>query len=112
MRPGRLLVATPDYCWLRMPRDRGRYEDMTPRLVLNYEYYTYIEMILMKSFSSQKLRAKLVNLWVKSVSSVPPCLRSVPRVGDAPSPPYERKHNVTPKVSSVTPSSCWMVIDS
>jgi hypothetical protein len=40
-RPGRLLVATPDYCWLRMPRDRGRYEDMTPRLVLNYEYYTY-----------------------------------------------------------------------
>lgn len=40
-RPGRLLVATPDYCWLRMPIDRGRYEDMTPRLVLNYEYYTY-----------------------------------------------------------------------
>ena len=40
-RPGRWLVATPDYCWLRMPRDRGRYEDMTPRLVLNYEYYTY-----------------------------------------------------------------------
>ena len=24
-----------------MPIDRGRYEDMTPRLVLNYEYYTY-----------------------------------------------------------------------
>lgn len=41
VRPGRLLVATPDYCWLRMPIDRGRYEDMTPRLVLNYEYYTY-----------------------------------------------------------------------
>jgi hypothetical protein len=40
-RPGRLLVATPDYCWLRMPIDRGRYEDMTPRLVLNYECYTY-----------------------------------------------------------------------
>lgn len=40
-RPGRLLVATPDYCWLRMPIDSGRYEDMTPRLVLNYECYTY-----------------------------------------------------------------------
>lgn len=74
---------------------------MTPRLVLNYEYYTYIEMILMKSFSHLKLRAK-------SVSTVPPCPRSVPRVGDAPPPPCERKHSVTPKVSSVTPSSCWV----
>nr|DAX08544.1 MAG TPA: hypothetical protein [Caudoviricetes sp.] len=25
---------------------------------------------------------------------------------DAPPPPCERKHNVTPKVFSVTPSSC------
>lgn len=81
---------------------------MTPRLVLNYEYYTYRETILMTSFSPLKLRAKLVNLWVKSVSTVPPCLRSVPRVGDAPSPPCERKHSVTPKVLSVTPSSCWV----
>lgn len=29
---------------------------------------------------------------------VPPCPRSVPRVGMVPSPPCERKHNVTPKV--------------
>lgn len=35
-----------------------------------------------------------------------------PTGGDGTSPPCERKHNVTPKVSSVTPSSCWMVIDS
>ena len=41
-----------------MPIDRGRYEDMTPRLVLNYECYTYIEMILMKSFSSQKVASE------------------------------------------------------
>lgn len=74
---------------------------------------------MMTSFSPLKLRAKLVNLCVMlvnlrvmSVSTVPPCLRSVPRVGDAPSPPCERKHSVTPKVFSVTPSSCWMVIDS
>lgn len=81
-----------------MPIDRGRYEDMTPRLVLNYEYYTYIEMIMMQSFSHLKLRAKLVSM-------VPPCPRSVPRVGMVPSPPCERKYNVTPNVSSVTPSS-------
>lgn len=42
-----------------------------------------------------------------SVSTVPPCPRSVPRVGDAPPPPCERKYSVTPKVSSATPSSCW-----
>lgn len=59
-------------------------------------------MIMMMSFSSQKLRAKLV-------SAVPPCPRSVPRVGMVPSPPCERKYNVTPMVSSVTPSSCWVV---
>lgn len=59
-------------------------------------------MIMMKSFSSQKLRAKLV-------SSVPPCPRSVPRVGMVPPPPCERKYNVTPKVFIVTPRNCWVV---
>ena len=44
---------------------------MTPRLVLNYEYYTYIEMILMKSFSHLKVSFAR-NLRVKSVSTVPP----------------------------------------
>nr|DAQ28466.1 MAG TPA: hypothetical protein [Caudoviricetes sp.] len=48
------------------------------------------------------------NMYVKSVSSVPPCPRSVPRVGYDPPPPCERKHSVTPKVFSVTPSSCWV----
>lgn len=31
---------------------------MTPRPVLNYEYYTYIEMILMKSFSYLKVASE------------------------------------------------------
>lgn len=39
---------------------------------------------------------------------IPPYPRSVPRVGMLPPPPCERKHNVTPKVFSVTPSSCWV----
>lgn len=51
-------------------------------------------------------------LRVMSVSSVPPCPRSVPRVGMVLSPPCERKYSMTPKVSSATPSSCWMVMDS
>ena len=58
-------------------------------------------MIMMQSFSSQKLRAKLVSV-------VPPCPRSVPRVGMVLPPPCERKYSVTPKVSSATPSSCWV----
>ena len=86
---------------------------MTPRLVLNYEYYTYRNDYDAESTSNlitfdydaviqlpKKLRAKLV-------SSVPPCPRSVPRVGMVPSPPCERKYSVTPKVSSATPSNCW-----
>ena len=43
-----------------------------------------------------------------SVSTVPPCPRSVPRVGMVPPPPCERKYSVTPKVFSATPSSCWV----
>ena len=78
---------------------------MTPRLVLNYEYYTYIEMILMKSFSSQKVASEVCVI----CTPVPPLC---PTGRDAPPPPCERKYSVTPKVSSVTPSSSWMVMDS
>lgn len=74
---------------------------MTPRLVLNYEYYTYIEMIMMKSFSSQKLTREVC---VNCTPVLPLC----PTGRNAPPPPCERKHNVTPKVFSVTPSSCWV----
>lgn len=31
-----------------------------------------------------------------------------PTGGDAPPPPCERKHSVTPNVFSATPSSCWV----
>lgn len=56
-------------------------------------------MIMMQSFSHLKVASEA------GVICTPPCPRSVPRVGMVPSPPCERKHNVTPNVSSVTPSS-------
>ena len=56
-------------------------------------------MIMMMSFSYQKLTCDV------GVNGTPPYPRSVPRVGMLPPPPCERKHSVTPKVSSVTPST-------
>ena len=61
-------------------------------------------MIMMQSFSHLKV--------VKYVGDVCVICTPVPPLcptgrGYSPSP-CERKHSVTPKVSSVTPSSCWV----
>ena len=66
--------------------------------LITFDYDAVIQLPKVASEAGKKLR-------VMSVSSVPPCPRSVPRVGMVPPPPCERKHSVTPNVSSVTPSS-------
>lgn len=85
---------------------------MTPRLVLNYEYYTY------RNDYDAESTSNLITFDYDAVIQLPkvaseagvsgtPCPRSVPRVGMVLSPPCERKYSVTPKVSSATPSNCW-----
>ena len=60
-------------------------------------------MIMMQSFSHLKVASEA------GVSCTPvPSL--CPTGRDAPPPPCERKHSVTPKTFSVTPSSCWQVM--
>lgn len=61
-------------------------------------------MILMKSFGSLKV-GKFVREVCVNGTPVPSLC---PTGGDAPPSPCERKHSVTPKVFSVTPSSCWV----
>lgn len=63
---------------------------------------------MMQSFSHLKV-VKYVGDVCVNCTPVPPLC---PTGRDTPPPPCERKYSVTPNVSSVTPSSCWMVIDS
>lgn len=65
-------------------------------------------MIMMTSFSYLKVASeagKFVGEVCVNGTPVPPLC---PTGRDAPPPPCERKYSVTPKVFSVTPSSCWL----
>lgn len=85
---------------------------MTPRLVLNYEYYTY------RNDYDAESTSNLITFDYDAVIQLPkvaseagvictPVPSLCPTGRDAPPPPCERKHNVTPKTFSATPSSCW-----
>lgn len=60
-----------------------------------------LHSIMMQSFSHLKVASEA---GVNCTPMPPLC----PTGGDAPPPPCERKHSVTPNVFSVTPSSCWV----
>ena len=75
---------------------------MTPRLVLNYEYYTY-----RNDYDAVIQPPKVASEAGVSCTPVPSLC---PTGRDAPPPPCERKHSVTPMVFSATPSSCWQVM--
>ena len=85
-----MLVTTPDYRWLRMLEYSWRYVHMTPRLVLNYEYYTYRETILMTSFSPLKV-GKFVGDVCVNCTPVPPLC---PTGRDAPPLPLVKESTV------------------
>ena len=70
---------------------------MTPRLVLNYEYYTY------KNDYDDVIQLEICLRC--RCQWYPRALALVPRGGDGTPPPCESQHSVTPKTFSATPST-------